>query len=182
MSYRPSYSCPRALVVARPTCLSSPLQGGVTPLHAAAFNDHTPVVALLLATPGVNPLAVNEVIENRCMLIGPPAHVPMLPHCCSMARLHCKMRSCTETLPQPRCCAQTRASQLRSRQPRRGAAHELPFPRGGKGRVLRRPIPQPQELGPRPPLPLGLWLYSCAGVADHGAVAVLEDDGYTGSR
>ena len=36
----------------------SPLQAGVTPLHVAAECDHAPVVALLLATPGVDPLAL----------------------------------------------------------------------------------------------------------------------------
>ena len=37
--------------------VSPPLQGGWTPLHWAATYGHAPVVALLLATPGVDPLA-----------------------------------------------------------------------------------------------------------------------------
>ena len=37
------------------------LQSDMTPLHAAAANGHAPVVALLLATPGVDPLHKNKV-------------------------------------------------------------------------------------------------------------------------
>lgn len=37
--------------------LPRPLQSGETPLHAAAKNGNAPVVKLLLATPGVDPLA-----------------------------------------------------------------------------------------------------------------------------
>ena len=36
------------------------MQNGETPLHLAALLGHTPIVALLLATPGVNPLAVDK--------------------------------------------------------------------------------------------------------------------------
>ena len=35
-----------------------PLQDGLTPLHVAAYLGHTPIVDLLLATPGVDPLAI----------------------------------------------------------------------------------------------------------------------------
>ena len=38
-----------------------PLQSGATPLHAAVASFRTPVVALLLTTPGVDPLAKSRV-------------------------------------------------------------------------------------------------------------------------
>ena len=41
--------------------LLCPLQWGSTPLHAAAGSGHAPVVALLLATPGVDPTLEDEV-------------------------------------------------------------------------------------------------------------------------
>ena len=51
---------------------SLPLQRGWTPLHAAAWNGRAPVVALLLATPGVAPLAKTRGVRGaqrwlRCL-------------------------------------------------------------------------------------------------------------------
>ena len=50
---------------------SPPLQGGDTPLHWAAYYGHAPVVALLLATPGVDPLAKTRVRDAQWRLRGP---------------------------------------------------------------------------------------------------------------
>ena len=65
-----------------------PLQYGWTPLHLAAWNGHFPVVALLLATPGVSPLAKTRVRGTQRRLRGPPARMPHAPPlCCRMAGL-----------------------------------------------------------------------------------------------
>ena len=55
------------------------LQYGNTPLHAAAMNGSAPVVALLLATPGVDPLAKTRVRGTQRWLRGPPACPMPLP-------------------------------------------------------------------------------------------------------
>ena len=68
------------LVPLPPAPSSPPLQRGQTPLHRAAINGHAPVVALLLATPGVDSLArVGEVRGAQRRRIGPPACPTPLP-------------------------------------------------------------------------------------------------------
>ena len=56
------------------------LQYGVTPLHVAAMYGHAPVVALLLATPGVHPLAETKTVRGaQRRLRDPPAFPTPLP-------------------------------------------------------------------------------------------------------
>ena len=47
-----------------PAPSTPPLQSGWTPLHVAAWYGHAPVVALLLATPGVDPLAKDILVRG----------------------------------------------------------------------------------------------------------------------
>ena len=56
-----------------------PLQVGRTPLHWAAGNDHVHVVALLLATPGVDSVAKSRVRGAQRWLSGPPVCPTPLP-------------------------------------------------------------------------------------------------------
>lgn len=46
--------------------LATHLQSGWAPLHAAAAIGHAPVVALLLATPGVDPLLKTGMVRGAC--------------------------------------------------------------------------------------------------------------------
>lgn len=61
------------------------LQSGATPLHGAAMQGHVPVIALLLATPDVDPLSlcvrVAEAGANRDIGLPacPPSHLPAYP-------------------------------------------------------------------------------------------------------
>ena len=59
-----------------PATSPPPLQDGVTPLHAAAINGRAQVVALLLATPGVDPTLKDKVRDSQRRLCGPPAYLP----------------------------------------------------------------------------------------------------------
>ena len=95
-----------------------PLQYDVTPLHAAASTGSDHVVVLLLATPGVNPLAKTRVRGVQRWLCGLPAcpTLALLPCCCRPVRLRWTGRKRKEGLPQPRCCERTRASQRRSQK------------------------------------------------------------------
>lgn len=43
-----------------------PLQCRWTPLHWAAYKGHAPIVALLLATSGVDPLAREGLVRGDC--------------------------------------------------------------------------------------------------------------------
>ena len=60
--------------------LSPPLKLGMTPLHVAAAYGHTPVVALLLATQGVDPLTKDRVSGAQRSAQGPAClpHTPLL--------------------------------------------------------------------------------------------------------
>lgn len=74
-----SWGCDCLSVRAFPVHLTPPLQSGVTPLHVASINGISSVVALLLATPGVDPLAVNDVRARRggsggCLYAFPTPH------------------------------------------------------------------------------------------------------------
>ena len=60
----PPYIPPHFLSPFIPPARPPPLQGDDTPLHMACGNDHAPVIALLLATPGVDPLA-KDVVSLR---------------------------------------------------------------------------------------------------------------------
>ena len=104
-----------------------PMQHGRTPLHEAAVEGHAPVVALLLATPGVDPLAMNRVRAAGALRRpkGPAClnHV-LLSAVCRLARLLWTTRKAGEkpstlaiTLMLPRYSGQTRAWQRRSQQP-----------------------------------------------------------------
>ena len=62
--------CPPSLIFPPPP---PPLQDGLTPLHMAAIEGHVPVVALLLASPGVNPLAKDVVRGAQRRLRALPA-------------------------------------------------------------------------------------------------------------
>ena len=129
-----------------------PLQRGQTPLHWAAFYGRAPVVALLLATPGVDPTLKDKVRGAQRWLRGLPACPTPLPLCCRMATLRWTMRRAKEGTPQPRCCGRTRASQ---RQHARREPRPQPPQTGGGGRgatlgsgaaFARRPAAFPQIL------------------------------------
>ena len=62
---------------------SPPLKAGFTPLHTAAVKGSAPVVALLLATPGVDPMAKSRVRGAQMWL----RDLPYASLCCSLARL-----------------------------------------------------------------------------------------------
>ena len=90
-----------------------PLQGGLTPLHVAADSGYVAAVALLLATPGADPLARGGLVrgaqrERR----GPPLACPTPSLLRREAGLRWTMRR-PQSGPQlqPRCCGRTRASQ-----------------------------------------------------------------------
>jgi len=58
--------------------LPPPIQDGVTPLHVAACNGHAAVATLLLATPGVDPLAA-DIVRGAWAEVAPQARMPPLP-------------------------------------------------------------------------------------------------------
>ena len=92
----------------------------------AAIKGNTPVVALLLATPGVDPLARTRVRGVQTQRRGCLSHgaAPMLLFY-SMAILHWTGRGGTKQPALPRYCRQIRASQRLSQQHQRdAAAHE----------------------------------------------------------
>ena len=91
----PEAPCAPSLLSTRPrpttTCIASifrslfvppacppPLQYGCTPLRAAAIGGSAPVVALLLATPGVDPLAKDEVRGAQRWLVARLPHSSLL--------------------------------------------------------------------------------------------------------
>ena len=69
---RPTTTCIASIpTLFYPARSSPPLQSGSTPLHAAAASGSAPVVALLLATPGADPLATDWVRGAQRRLRGP---------------------------------------------------------------------------------------------------------------
>ena len=102
-----------------------PMQHGRTPLHEAAVEGHAPVVALLLATPGVDPLAMNRVRGALRRPKGPVCPFYAVPCAvCRLARLLWTTRKAGEKpstlampLMLPRYSGPTRAWQRRSQQP-----------------------------------------------------------------
>ena len=98
-----------------------PLQDGLTPLHVAAMYGYASIIALLLATPGADPLARDKVGRGDARSAQGLDYLPACP-------LHVRTPSCSEAkprwnrqkakarTPQPRCCRRTRASQRRSQQ------------------------------------------------------------------
>ena len=67
-----------------PETFSPPLQNDATVLHMAAANDLCPVVALLLATPGVDPVQRTRVSYWRSGAIGLSGYSYFHAHVCQM--------------------------------------------------------------------------------------------------
>ena len=92
-----------------------PQQSSETPLHVAAYYGYVPVIALLLATPGVDPLARDSMVwkcAEACELAC--QHTPALPCSSGVARHWFGLNSTDAPMRKPSsCCRQTHAWQSR---------------------------------------------------------------------
>ena len=121
--------------------LLPPLQSGRTPLHAAAGCGGASVVALLLATQGVDPTLEDVVRSVQRRRRGPAAcllHTSLPCFCCRMARLRWTMHGTGEVPPQQRSCRPTRALQWRlQQQPRPEQTVTVAEPQRSRLELLR---------------------------------------------